>query len=120
MQFLPDKNFAVGFLSAKIDLMEARGVGVCIEEWRGKGNFRVFKKKEKNVTTALPSEANDTATTTDAATKGRRETKRSGNEKTEPRSATSGILMGGFILLLSISNPNANRRCEQENSRCGE
>jgi hypothetical protein len=48
MQFFPDKNFAVGFLSAKIDLMEARGVDIYIEEWRGRGNFRVFKKKKKN------------------------------------------------------------------------
>ena len=47
MQFLPDKNFAVGFLSAKIDLMEARGVDVCIEEWRGKEFSSVQEEREE-------------------------------------------------------------------------
>ena len=45
MQFMEDKNFAVGFLSAKVDSMVLRGVDVFVEEWRGRGNFRVFKKK---------------------------------------------------------------------------
>ena len=107
----PDKNFAVGFLIAKIDLME-RGVG-GIEEWRGKGNFRVFKKK-KNVTTALPSEANDTATTTDAAlTKGRRKRRVAVMKKTEP-GRRKRIPMGGIYSPTFNSNRNANRRCEQE------
>ena len=118
MQFLPDKNFAVGFLSAKIDLMEARGVDVCIEEWRGKGNFRVFKKKEKNVTTALPSEANDTATTTDAAlTKGRRETTSSGNEENgtavgDERDTDGGDLFSYFQSQIQTQIEDANKKIQ--------
>ena len=118
MQFLPDKNFAVGFLSAKIDLMEARGVDVCIEEWRGKGNFRVFKKKEKNVTTVLPSEANDTATTTDAAlTKGRRETTSSGNEENgtavgDERDTDGGDLFSYFQSQIQTQIEDANKKIQ--------
>jgi hypothetical protein len=80
MQFFPDKNFAVGFLSAKIDLMEARGVDIYIEEWRGRGNFRVFKKKKKNKrewnflkaseTNALLASEGDEAMTKDANSSG--------------------------------------------------
>ena len=114
MQFLPDKNFAVGFLSAKIDLMEARGVDVCIEEWRGKGNFRVFKKKEKNVTTVIPSEANN-ATTTDAA-KGRRETKSSGNENgtavVDEQDTDGGDLFSYFQSQIQTQIEDANKKIQ--------
>ena len=117
MQFLPDKNFAVGFLSAKIDLMEARGVDVCIEEWRGKGNFRVFKKKEKNATTTvIPSEANNNATTTDAATKGRRETKSSGNENGtavgDEQDTDGGDLFSYFQSQIQTQIEDANKKIQ--------
>ena len=118
MQFLPDKNFAVGFLSAKIDLMEARGVDVCIEEWRGKGNFRVFKKKEKNATTTvIPSEANNNATTTDAATKGRRETKSSGNENGtakvgDEQDTDGGDLFSCFQSQIQTQIEDANKKIQ--------
>ena len=117
MQFLPDKNFAVGFLSAKIDLMEARGVDVCIEEWRGKGNFRVFKKKEKNATTTvIPSEANNNATTTDAATKGRSETKSSGNENGtavgDEQDTDGGDLFSYFQSQIQTQIEDANKKIQ--------
>ena len=117
MQFLPDKNFAVGFLSAKIDLMEARGVDVCIEEWRGKGNFRVFKKKEKNATTTvIPSEANNNATTTDAATKGRRETKSSSNENGtavgDEQDTDGGDLFSYFQSQIQTQIEDANKKIQ--------
>jgi len=45
------ENFVIGFLSANVCLIEVRGVTINIEEWRGRGNFRVVssssEKKKK-------------------------------------------------------------------------
>ena len=78
MQFMEDKNFAVGFLSAKVDSMVLRGVDVFVEEWRGRGNFRVFKKKgikSSSVSSVSVKEAkeDDAATTKGTNATGTRE-----------------------------------------------
>ena len=67
MQFMEDKNFAVGFLSAKVDSMVLRGVDVFVEEWRGRGNFRVFKKKA-SVKLSSSSSSEEEAKEDEAAT----------------------------------------------------
>lgn len=68
MQFMEDKNFAVGFLSAKVDSMVLRGVDVFVEEWRGRGNFRVFKKKASVKLSSSSSSSEEEAKEDEAAT----------------------------------------------------
>ena len=70
MQFMEDKNFAVGFLSAKVDSMVLRGVDVFVEEWRGRGNFRVFKKKGIKSSSVSSSSVKEAKEDEAATTKG--------------------------------------------------
>ena len=117
MQFMEDKNFAVGFLSEVTDGIERRGrVRRGVER---RGNFRVFKKKASVKLSSSSSSSEEEAKEDEAATT--RGTNATGTrEEEEDLASSEEYQQQRFIFLLSISSSNANRRREQEDSRGGE
>jgi hypothetical protein len=122
MQFMPDKNFAVGFLSAKVDSMEFRGVDVFVEEWRGRGNFRVFKKKgttSSSVKLSKSSSSEEEAKEDEAATtKGTNATGMRGEEEDASNAKNNNNgLFSYFQSQVQTQIEDANKKIQEAANR---